>query len=191
MFKSNDKSFKIVRCITNITLLVTAIAGVIAGIVMMATSFDKSFDVVEFIIGICLFLLSPVAVGLIWIFADLKFTSIVDVKLIRNAGYGYRDDSLLNNIAPFKLKSKKRKTTDKYENSLDNLITYKKMVDDGILTEEEFVTIKTEIIGKEDKTTTYGKESFETIVKLKKLCDAEVISKEEFANEKSKILSKK
>ena len=191
MFKSNDKSFKIVRCISNVTLLIAAVAGMIAGIVMMATSFDKSFDAIEFTIGICLFLLSPVAVALIWIFIDLMFTCIVDVKLIRNAGYNYRDDKLLNNFAPFKFKGKKCKTTDKYENSLDKLVAYKKMVDEGILTEEEFISIKTEIIGKEEKSTSCDKESFDTIIKLKKLCDSEVISKEEFANEKSKILSKK
>ncbi|MBR1983784.1 MAG: SHOCT domain-containing protein, partial [Clostridia bacterium] len=188
---SNDKSFKIVRCISNVALLVATIAGMIAGIIMMATSFDKSFDVVEFIIGICLFLLSPVVIGLVWTFIDLKFTCIVDVKLIRNANYGYRDDKLLNNFAPFKFKGKKCKTTDKYENSLDKLVTYKKMVDEGILTAEEFVSIKNEIIGKEEKSTSCDKESFDTIIKLKKLCDSEVISKEEFATEKSKILSKK
>lgn len=149
MFKSNDKSFKIVRCITNIAVLVSIIAGMITGIVMMATAFDKGFDEIVFTIGICLLLLSPVAGALLWWLIDLKFTCIVDVKLIRNASYDYRDDTLLNNYAPFKFKGKNSKTTDKYENSLDKLIEYKKMVDAGVLTEEEFVSIKSELIGGE------------------------------------------
>ena len=200
MFKNNDKSFNLCRKISNIVLFVLMCLSVAVGIfliILSATINPYRYDVQRYIssmyalkstyltIGLIVLILGPIFFQLIWLGLDLLFNFMLDVKLMRNVIC--KDQSEIQELPVlFKKSSKNEKKLDnsvKYE----KLREYKMLVEEGVITEEEYIQIKQDLIPTSSKATD---NVISKAKELKKLADEKVITEEEFANEKSKILKK-
>lgn len=194
MFKRNDKTFYMLRRFVNVLYLVLMCVAVLAGIIMMASSFYTyevayySYTAVRwgtFIIGILTMFLGPVILQFGWLLTDVAFNMVFDVKIIRNAISGEEMPKL-----PTLTFAKKKEGKDNYVNSYEKLKMYKSLCDEGILTTGEYEELKRDLLNK----NSIEKKSFESdidkVKKLKAYVDENVLTEEEFAIEKSKILKK-
>ncbi len=190
MFKSNDKSFFMIRKIVNVVYFILMCVAVVAGIVMMAsaketgTYYGDSYTYINWgilIAGLLTMLVGPILLQLGWIVTDAIFNTIMDVKIIRNATLGAEIPEL---PAPlFAKKHEKNNSINVYE----KLKAYKNLCSEGFITQEEYETIKKDILKKTDS----GLESnIDKIKKLKVYLDEGLLTEEEFEKEKSKILKK-
>ena len=190
MFKNNDKSFNLIRKITNVAIFVAMCVCVVMGIVLIAMSFptvdygygaELIINPITLLSGIFTLLLGPVVCQLIWLALDLYFNALLDIKLIRNELC--KEEAMQELPVLFKKMNR--------ENDVDNVSIYKKLreyralVEESVITEDEFAQIKTSLMSnaktETDSVISKAKE-------LKKLADEKVITEQEFANEKSKIL---
>ncbi|MBO5852034.1 MAG: hypothetical protein J6R29_06860 [Clostridia bacterium] len=194
MFKNNDKTFYMLRKFVNVCYFVLMCLAVLAGIIMMASSFytysrgGYSYTAVEwglFIGGILTMLLGPVVLQCGWLLTDIAFNMVFDVKIIRNAISGEELPKL-----PAPLFTKKKEENGNYAGAYEKLKMYKSLCDEGILTVLEYDELKRELLNK----NTIEKKDFESdidkVKKLKTYVDEKVLTEEEFAIEKSKILKK-
>lgn len=106
MFQKNDKSLINARWITLTCIILLLIAAVAAGVVLCALAFDQTIleglygegappvDLTLFISGIVIILVFPLLCVFAWTFANLRFTQMFDLKLIRNKLYGIYDPIL-------------------------------------------------------------------------------------------------
>ena len=194
MFKVNDRTFYMLRKFVNVLYFVFMCVAVLAGIIMMASSFYTyesgrySYTAVEwglFIGGILTMFLGPVLLQFGWLLTDVAFNMVFDVKIIRNAICGEEMPEL-----PILTFAKKKEYKDTYIGSYEKLKMYKSLCDEGILTTAEYDELKRELLNK----NSIEKKSFESdidkVKKLKAYVDEKVLTEEEFAIEKSKILKK-
>ena len=195
MFKTNDKSFYIIRKFINWVLFILMCIAVIAGIIMMSSSFYTvtkygstyvNMDEILFFSGLLTMLLGPVYLQFNWLFIDTFFNLLFDVKIIRNATCGASIPELPAPILFRKKKESDNVVVDAYE----KLKMYKALCDEGVLTEAEFNDIKRDLLNK----NVAEKQSFESdidkVKKLKVYLDEKVLTEQEFVAEKSKILKK-
>lgn len=195
MFERNDKSLNLVRKIINVTLFVLMCVSVIAGVVLIAMSFQVEKYSEEMIInfgtligGILAIILGPILLQIVWLVFDMKLNSILDVKIIRNAQYGLPAGELKAPLFFNRGKSKEIgvEVTDAYE----KLRKYKALCDESVITVDEFEQIKCELLNKNVEKEYSIDEDIEKVKKLKSYVDDKIITEEEFAKEKSKILKK-
>ena len=191
MFKKNDKSFNMIVKITNVVIFVLMCVSVIAGIVMTAAAFrsDKYGDLfINFGMlfgGLATIVLAPILLQLVWLAFDMAFNFALDVKLIRNAGCGQA--GLQELPAPLFRKTSKKQEEGKYE-IYKKLKEYKELLDEAVITEDEYAQIKAEFIVSDEKKTDSA--IISQVKELKKLVDENIITEQEFSNEKNKILKK-
>jgi hypothetical protein len=211
MFKQNDRTYTWIRKTVNVLTIVLMVVCLIAGIIVMASCNETRsitvptndwggttteqisyFNTGKFFVGLLVFLLGPVVVNLLWLVADFGLNTLLDIKIIRNAVSGESVEEVAKLCKPIVIfkRKKEQKCVDKYENVLDKLLTYKKLLDENAITQEEYDSIKSKLMPAETENTTEKNEAkvFATIEKLKKLTDEGVISEEEFSNEKAKLL---
>ena len=115
----------------------------------------------------------------------MAFNFALDVKLIRNAQYGKA--GLQELPAPLFRKGTKHKEEDKYE-GYKKLKEYKELLDEAVITEEEYAQIKAEFIISDEKKSDSA--IISQVKELKKLVDENIITEQEFSNEKNKILKR-
>ena len=129
MFKVNDRTFYMLRKFVNVLNFVLMCVAVLAGIIMMASSFYTyesgrySYTAVEwslFISGILTMLLGPVVLQFGWLLTDIVFNMVFDVKIIRNAISGEEMPKL-----PAPLFSKKKDSKGSYADAYEKLKMYK------------------------------------------------------------------
>ena len=197
MFKNTDKSFYLVRKILNVVYFVLMIASVITGIILIScsvktfTDYSGTYAYVDFgllISGILTMLLGPVAWQFDWLITDMIFNIILDVKNIRNASYGLPAEELPAPLFMKKLKNRGANTNDLPD--YEKLKEYKALLDDKIISQEEFDEIKEKLIGKKEKKNTSKDDKISKVRELKNYLDEKIITEEEFNEEKSKILKK-
>ncbi len=188
MFKSNDKSFFMIRKIVNVVYFVLMCVAVVAGIVMMASAKETStyyaYTYINWgilIAGLLTMLVGPILLLLGWIVTDVIFNTIMDVKIIRNATLGAEIPEL---PAPLFAKRREKNNT---VNVYEKLKAYKDLCNEGFITQEEYETIKKDILKKTDSGL---ERSIDKIKKLKVYLDEGLLTNEEFEAEKSKILKK-
>ena len=197
MFKQNDRSYTWIRKIVNVLTIVLMFACLIAGVVMMASSQQSYwggtyFDFGIFFGGLAIFFIGPIVINFLWLFVDCFFNTILDIKIIRNAVSGENVEEvakLSKPIVPYKEK-KDVKVISTYELLLDKLLAYKKLLDEGAISQTEYDAIKAKLMPDYTKDAELNSDEkvFATIEKLKKLTDDGVITEEEFAKEKAKLL---
>lgn len=191
MFKKNDKSFNMIVKITNVVIFVLMCVSVIAGIVMTAAAFrsDEYGDLfINFGMlfgGLATIVVGPILLQLVWLAFDMAFNFALDVKLIRNAQCG--QVALQELPAPVFRKNSKKQENDKYE-TYKKLKEYKELLDEAVITEDEYAKIKAEFIVSDEKKTDSA--IISQVKELKKLVDENIITEQEFSNEKNKILKK-
>ncbi len=193
MFNKNDKSLYLVRKIVNVLLFVLMCVSVIAGIVLIAVSFytynDELFvNFITLISGICVMILGPVLLQLVYLVADIGFNALLDVKIIRNAQFGIAVPEF---SAPLFLKKNKdvidaRNALDVYE----KLKKYKTLYDESVITSDEYENIKNGLLQNNTQPVETIDDDISKMKRLKTLADEKVLSEEEFMQEKSKILKK-
>ena len=106
MFRKNDKSLINARWVTLACIILLLIAAVAAGVVLCGLAFDQTIlegpygegappvDLTLFISGIVIILVFTLLCVFAWTFANLRFTQMFDLKLIRNKLYGIYDPIL-------------------------------------------------------------------------------------------------
>ncbi len=194
MFTKNDKSLFLIRKIINVVTIIVMCICVIAGIVLIALSFGENakgasvFYVGTFISGICTLILGPIFTQFTWLLLDMKFNSILDLKIIRNAQFGLAAPELPCLCMVKRCKGQTLVHGDM--STYDILKEYKTLVDEEVITKDEFDEIKSQLLNKEISKENQVESTIDKIKKLKSYLDEEVISAEEFEKEKSKILKK-
>ena len=187
MFKSNDKSFFMIRKVVNVVYFILMCASVVAGIVMMASStYTDKYGYVYIdwgivIAGLLIMLVGPILIQFGWIVTDAIFNIIMDVKIIRNATLGAEVPEL-----PAPLFAKKRDKNNSV-NVYEKLKTYKDLCDESAITQEEYEGIKNDLLKKSDNGF---EDDITKIKKLKCYLDEGLLTNDEFVAEKSKILKK-
>ena len=194
MFKSNDKSFFMIRKIVNVVYFVLMCACVVAGIVIMASaketyntvySTGTRINVETIIIGLLIMLLGPVFIQLGWLVTDAIFNMVLDVKIIRNATIGAETPKL-----PAPLFAKKTNGEICKVDVYEKLRAYKELCNEGVISQEEFEGIKNNLLKKNSTESEVFASDVEKIKKLKTHFDEGLLTEEEFEAEKSKILNK-
>ena len=194
MFKSNDKSFFMIRKIVNVMYFILMCAAVVTGIVLMASSvysYTQSgrtytyLDWTMFIFGIVTMILGPVLLQLFWLISDAVFNIVFDVKIIRNATCGVEMPKL-----PAPLFARKNKCKEVGVDVYEKLKMYKNLCDEGVLSAAEYEEIKKDLLNKNAADNQSFSSDIEKVRKLKAYVDEVVLTSEEFATEKSKILKK-
>lgn len=98
MFEKNDNKLKRVQIyfelITIIIMIVSVIAG-LAGLIITATNEPTKYTTRNVILSLMLPVITGLCLFIIWLFLNLLFSYMIDVKLIRNKLYGIDlDDSM-------------------------------------------------------------------------------------------------
>lgn len=197
MFKKSDKSLYLIRKIVNVVIFVFMCISVIAGLVLIAISFNKSvdqygnsftwFNFGTFFGGLLAILLGPVLLQLVWLACDLKFNTLLDIKNIRNAQYGM---SAVEFPAPLFLNKCNKSSNNNVLDVYEKLKKYKALLDENALTIEEYEQIKNELLGTNKSEDKSIENDIDKVKRLKKYVDDKVLTEEEFVAEKSKILKK-
>lgn len=198
MFKNNDKSFLMVRKFVNVLCFALMCVAVIVGIIFIATStymyesFGYSYTGIDFakvMCGVAFMTLGPVIIQCLWLLSDYAFNKVLDIKIIRNAICGA---SIPEMPAALFHGKKKASVECKSFDVFEQLKTYRSLLKEGILNEQEYEEIKNELLGNNvTKTENEGFElNIEKIKKLKTYLDEGVLSEDEFVSEKGKIINK-
>lgn len=120
MFRKNDKSLINARWITLACIILFLIAAVAAGAVLCVLAFDQTIleglygegappvELSLFISGIVIILVFPLFCVFTWTFANLRFTQMFDLKLIRNKLYGIYDPILEKYVSTKKERKESR-----------------------------------------------------------------------------------
>lgn len=197
MFKNTDKSFYLVRKILNVVYFVLMIACVIFGIILIALSNQTGYsgnmyggaiiytDFSYIISGILCIILGPVLCQLSWLVTDMFFNHMLDLKNIRNANYGLPAVEL---PAPLFMGRLKKQDEKENLNVYEKLREYKLLLDEKIISQEEFDEIKAKLIEKKSSKAKYQDDKISKVRELKTYLDEKVITEDEFNEEKSKIL---
>ncbi len=190
MFKKNDKSLFIVRKVVNVAIFVLMCACVICGIAVIASAISgpSYYLVANIIIGVVVLLGGPIFLQILWLIIDVKFNALVDIKLIRNATYN-QEEVLL----PAPLFHKNKKEEDVITNGMEvyeKIKKYKLLLDEKIITTEEFEDIKSRLLLKPATVESCIDSSIKKVKVLKSYADDNIISAKEFEEEKAKLLKK-
>lgn len=152
MFKSNDKSFYMIRKFINVVFFVLMCIAFLSGIIMMASSFylvnryNASYidcDIGMLFAGIGTMLLGPVVLQFFWLITDVCFNIVFDVKIIRNAVCRAEIPTL-----PKLLFNKKKRNNENYVDAYEKLKMYKELCEEGVLSETEYNDIKKDLLNK-------------------------------------------
>lgn len=156
MFEKNDKALFTARTLLIVVCLIFGIGGAIAGIVLCCIDEDM------LAIGLPLLFCGPFFAWLMWIFGQLSLNMMCDIKLIRNKLY----EESIESFKPF-LEYKTRaddeekqdeqpqaeaatlQATPTTANTTDitqQLLQLKKLLDDGVITQEEFDREKAKLL---------------------------------------------
>lgn len=190
MFEKNDKSLYLVRRILDVAIFVLMCVSVLAGIVLIATSF-RSDNYGTYIIfgsligGVLSILLGPVLLQLVWLAIDIRFNSLLDVKIIRNAQFGNGKTEFFR---PLFSKKRNCDLTCEYD-AYEKLKKFKALLDEEVISADEYESIKKELLGKNECTCTV-EEDISKVKTLKTYVDDKILTEEEFKAEKAKILNK-
>ena len=156
MFEKNDKALFTTRVLLIVVCLIIGIGGVIAGALLCYHLYDG------YIIGLPLIFGLPILASLVWIFGRLFLNFLCDIKLIRNKLY----EEDIESFKPF-LEYKTRRddeeeqeeqpqaeaatlqatpTTANTADITQQLLQLKKLLDDSVITQEEFDVEKAKIL---------------------------------------------
>ncbi|MBR5192429.1 MAG: SHOCT domain-containing protein [Clostridia bacterium] len=167
---------------------------VLTGIILFSVSFTTN-SWGEFIVnygtlfgGIGSILLGPIVIQLLWLSSDIFFNFILDVKNIKNAQLGLPTSELSPPL--FHKNCQKSVGIDNVYSVFEKIKKFKLLLDEGIITEEEYVEIKNELLNKKEKVGSKFDKDIVKIKQLKTYVDEKILSKEEFDDEKNKILKK-
>lgn len=104
MFEQNDRTLFTAQSIIKVFCIIGAILCFIGGIVLCVTSNQKVADnfgeisnvtnYAQIIGGVALILFGSLVFWIIWIFSKLIFSTLCDIKLIRNKLYQLDNDNL-------------------------------------------------------------------------------------------------
>ena len=104
MFEQNDRTLFTAQSIIKVFCIIGAILCFIGGIVLFITSNQKVTDnfgkisnvtnYAQIIGGVALILFSSLVFWIIWIFSKLIFSTLCDIKFIRNKLYQLDNDNL-------------------------------------------------------------------------------------------------
>lgn len=106
MFRKNDKALITARRVMLAVAVIASVIAVAAGIVLCVLAFDRTIltglygesapplALPLFIGGVALMIVLPLLCWFIWVFMNLRFTQMFDLKLIRNKLYGIYDPFL-------------------------------------------------------------------------------------------------
>ena len=138
MFEKNDKLLSIARVILNVVTWIGIIGGILTGIILCC------IDSYLLSIGLSLLFALPVFSALSWLVLRLILNFFCDVKLIRNKLYETDND----NLSPFLTYSNTPFTPTPAENgnTMEQLLQLKKLLDSGVITQEEFDVEKAKIL---------------------------------------------
>ena len=131
MFEKNDKVLFVVNSIVNIFYSLFIVVCVLTGI---------SLCIIEvWALGLGILFLGSFFVGLMWMITRLFLLFFCDIKLIRNKIYNIKNDGLLAFIDDKELIKDEMELKDKNRIEVnDKLLQLKKLLDLGIITQEEF-----------------------------------------------------
>ncbi len=157
MFQKSDRTLLIVRLIVLICILIFAMAIGIVGI-LVCIDFSILYGLLILFVGALLCWLN-------WLFWNLLFGFLCDVKLIRNKLYRESNEGLKGMLGdlsrpqgdearPADEKAEKASAPEKSapqggllsENSIENLLYLKKLYEAGALTREEFEEQKKKLL---------------------------------------------
>ena len=156
MFEKNDKALFTARVLLIVVCLIIAIGGIIAGALLCYHLYDG------YVIGLPLIFGLPILASLIWIFGRLFLNFLCDIKLIRNKLY----EEGIESFKPFleyktsaedeeeqdeqpQAKTATPQATPSTANTADvtqQLLKLKKLLDSGVITQEEFDVEKAKIL---------------------------------------------
>lgn len=156
MFEKNDKALFTARTLLIVVCLIFGIGGAIAGIVLCCIDEDM------FAIGLPLLFCGPFFAWLMWIFGQLSLNMMCDIKLIRNKLY----EESIESFKPFleyetraddeekqdeqpQAEAATLQATPTTANTTDitqQLLQLKKLLDDGVITQEEFDREKAKLL---------------------------------------------
>ena len=154
MFEKNDKALFTARTLLIVVCLLFGIGGALAGMILACIGLIA--------IGLPLLFCMPFLAWLMWVFGQLSLNMMCDIKLIRNKLY----EESIESFKPF-LEYKTRaddeekqdeqpqaeaatlQATPTTANTADitqQLLQLKKLLDDGVITQEEFDVEKAKIL---------------------------------------------
>ena len=154
-------------------------------VLVLAVTFVFAKNAVVSNIGYCLSILTIVDALYIFMFEsnDMRITYAIGLTIMA-AGALIRYLILLLAFCGFVKEGKTCSSDKKCHSDMEQLLNYKELLQDNILTEEEFSNLKRAILTNDDKKGN----SFDDLKKWKKLLDQQVITAEEFASIKNGII---
>ncbi len=194
MFNKSDKSLYLVRKIVNVSLFVMMCLSVLGGIVLIAMSFPvyEGYGLwINFFTlfgGIGAIVVGPILLQLVYLVFDIKFNALLDVKNIRNTGYGLPAEQFDGPLFFNKCKSKNACSIQNRIDAYDKIKQYKNLFDEGVITEREFNDIKSELLGNSFAQAKQFDGNVNKLKSLKGFVDEGILTEDEFTQEKSKIL---
>lgn len=160
MFEKNDKALFTAHTLLLVVCLIFGIGGALAGLILACIGLIA--------IGLPLLFCMPFLAWLMWVFGKLPLDTMCDIKLIRNKLY----EEDIESFKPF-LKEKKETDDEEEQDEQDEqdeqpkakavvpqatpsaantadviqqLLQLKKLLDDGVITQEEFDVEKAKIL---------------------------------------------
>lgn len=154
MFEKNDNALFTARVLLIVVCLIFGIGGALAGLILACIGLIA--------IGLPLLFCMPFLAWLMWVFGKLPLNTMCDIKLIRNKLY----EEGIESFKPFleyktsaedeeeqdeqpQAKTATPQATPSTANTADvtqQLLQLKKLLDDGVITQEEFDVEKAKIL---------------------------------------------
>lgn len=139
------------------------VACVITGIIMMIISVATAeyikneiiyFNEMLIIYGMFVMFTGPGLLQLVWLFIDVKFCSMLDVKIIRDVQTEEEQLAQLPNPLFHKRNESREQALAKKKNNFDEIMKYKDLFDQGAISQEEFAYFKQQILNMSVKKDT-------------------------------------
>ena len=146
MFEKNDRVFYICRKIVRIAMIVLISICFVAGLVLLIAGAESAYSSSLNPAGLGLMIGAPIALALSWFVCELVFSYMLDVKYIRNKLYGVKNNELPAKERVSKAAPQSEEPAEKSD--IEKLRDLKALLDDGILSEEEYAEEKTKILDK-------------------------------------------
>lgn len=164
MFEKNDKQLLTIRTVIDVITILFFVIGIICSIILLVNR--------EIFPGVFLLVFVPLCCWLMWLAWRLMMTFLCDVKLIRNKLYGIGNENLKV-----------------FLEEDDILVLLYNLYAQGILTEEEYLTKKGELLdGNAEEFGKKIKQSYKEWIKFKKMADKGYITQEDFERAKKDFL---
>ena len=143
MFEKVDKPLSILRTLNNVLAWIGIIGGALSGIVLCCMDSPLFLT-----IGLCLLFCLPICSAISWLLVRVILNYLCDIKLIRNKLYNVGNDSLEAFLSSSKSAFRETDTYNATDSrsATEQLYTLKKLLDSGVITQEEFDVEKAKIL---------------------------------------------